>query len=238
MNLEELGFPPIDTVLRIVRDALAEDIGGGDVTSYNFIPPDAAAQGHFLAKETFVLCGMPVAEMVFHELDHNCEILTIAREGQVIEFGEKFATVRGNARAILAGERVALNFLQRLSGIATKTARYVKQLKGTAALVYDTRKTTPGLRVLEKYAVRVGGDRNHRMGLYDQVLVKDNHIAVLNTLGRNVFKELKEAKKLVKSEFTNQPDFRYRNYYEKLYKTFKESYKALLPIYEKLVEME
>ncbi len=183
----EAKFPPIDVVLGIVRDTLAEDMVGGDVTSYNFIPPDTASEGRFVAKEPFILCGMPVAEMVFHELGHNCEILTAANDGDRIEFGATFATIKGNAWAILAGERTALNFLQHMSAIATKTARYVKRLQGSAALIYDTRKTTPGLRVLEKYAVRVGGGRNHRMGLYDQVLLKDNHIAVLRSLGKDVF---------------------------------------------------
>jgi nicotinate-nucleotide pyrophosphorylase (carboxylating) len=188
-------FPPIDLVLEIVRTALVEDLGQDDITSLTFIPQEARAEGHFIAKQDFVLCGMPVAELVFRELDSECGLLASADDGDQIKKGAAFATVTGNARAILAAERTALNFLQRMSGIATLTREYVKKVKPTAALVYDTRKTTPGLRVLEKYAVRVGGGRNHRMGLYDQVLLKDNHIAVLNAEGIDVFNKMEEVDK-------------------------------------------
>lgn len=204
----ELG--PIDLVLGIVRDALAEDIGDGDITSETFIPEDAQAEGQLLAKQDFVLCGLPVAEMAFRELDHDCAIFAAATDGERIKSGVAFATVRGSARAILTAERTALNFLQRLSGIATLTAAYVEKVKGTGAQIYDTRKTTPGLRVLEKYAVRVGGGRNHRMGLYDQILLKDNHLALLNAAGTDAFKMMKELDRgglaQVEIEVTNIAD--------------------------------
>lgn len=186
----EVQFPPIDLVLGIVRSALAEDLGSGDVTGSTFIPMDAETEGHLVAKSSFVLCGLPVVELVFRELDHDCGLLAAAADGDEVKKGSAFATVTGNARAILAAERTALNFLQRMSGIATLTREFVKRVKPTAALVYDTRKTTPGLRLLEKYAVLVGGGRNHRMGLFDQILLKDNHLAVLSAAGKDVFKEI------------------------------------------------
>jgi nicotinate-nucleotide pyrophosphorylase (carboxylating) len=195
-------FPPIDQVLGIVRAALAEDLGSGDVTSNTFIPESAKAEGHLLAKSDFVLCGLPVAELVFRELDSECGLLATAADGDAIVKGAAFATVTGNARAVLAAERTALNLLQRLSGIATLVSEYVARVKPTAALVYDTRKTTPGLRVLEKYAVRVGGGRNHRMGLCDQILLKDNHLALLKAQGIDVFEIMKglEREKLPQVE--------------------------------------
>jgi nicotinate-nucleotide pyrophosphorylase (carboxylating) len=206
----EVEFPPIDQVLALVRKALAEDLGDGDITSDIFIPETARAEGHFVAKADFILCGLAVAELVFRELDHDCGLLATAIDGDHLKKGMTFATVTGNAREILAAERAALNFMQRLSGISTLTNEYVLRIKPTAALVYDTRKTSPGLRVLEKYAVRVGGGRNHRMGLYDQILVKDNHIAVLKAQGIEVFKlieNLDEEKLLqVEIEVTNTGD--------------------------------
>jgi len=195
-------FPPIDRILGIVRMAITEDVGSGDVTSSTFIPPGAKAEGHLLAKDDMVLCGLPVAELVFRELDHDCGLLATAADGDELKKGAAFATVTGNARAILAAERTALNFMQRMSGIATLTREFVRRLKPTAALVYDTRKTTPLLRELEKYAVRVGGGRNHRMGLYDQILIKDNHLAVLNDAGVDVFNTIEglDREKLPKIE--------------------------------------
>jgi len=189
----EVPFPPIDLVLGVVRIALAEDMGSGDVTSSTFIPHGVRAEGHLVAKDDFILCGLPVAELVFRELDHDCGLLATAADGDAIKKGAAFATVSGNARAILAAERTALNFLQRMCAITTLTNKYVAKVMPTAALVYDTRKTTPGMRILEKYAVMVGGGRNHRMGLYDQILVKDNHLAVLNAAGIDVFKEIEDA---------------------------------------------
>ena len=143
------------------------------------MPADSRGIGKFLAKEYLVLCGLDVAEAVFFHLDpDSSEIETTFSEGDEIEEGTTFATLKGYADVLLVGERTALNLMQRLSGIATLTRQYVKAVEGTGAVIVDTRKTTPGLRMLEKYAVTVGGGKNHRMGLDDGVLIKDNHIAL------------------------------------------------------------
>ena len=163
-------------VLDTVRHALAEDIGTGDMTTLLTVPEGAVAMGSLLAKQAGVVAGLPVAAQVFAQVDPALAIEFTAEEGQYVEAGETLMAVRGSARSILTAERVALNFLQRLSGIATKTARFVALVEGSKARIVDTRKTTPGLRALEKYAVRVGGGFNHRFGLYDAILIKDNHI--------------------------------------------------------------
>ena len=158
---------------------LAEDIGRGDITTASTVEPEVRGIGRFLAKEYLVICGMEVAEAVFLHLDGEiAEIDTTYNEGDEVEEGTVFATLKGYADVLLTGERVALNLLQRMSGVATLTRQYVKAVEGTQAVIVDTRKTTPGLRLLEKYAVTVGGGRNHRMGLDDGVLIKDNHIAL------------------------------------------------------------
>ncbi|PYS88504.1 MAG: carboxylating nicotinate-nucleotide diphosphorylase [Acidobacteria bacterium] len=158
---------------------LAEDIGRGDITTASTVEPEVRGIGRFLAKEYLVICGMEVAEAVFLHLDGEiAEIDTTYNEGDEVEEGTVFATLKGYADVLLTGERVALNLLQRMSGVATLTRQYVKAVEGTKAVIVDTRKTTPGLRLLEKYAVTVGGGRNHRMGLDDGVLIKDNHIAL------------------------------------------------------------
>src|SRR5258708_12019732 len=164
-------------VLASIGEFLAEDIGRGDITTTATVPADTRGVGKFLAKEYLVLCGLDVAEAVFFHLDPDgSEIETSFVEGDEIEEGTTFATLKGFADVLLVGERTALNLLAHLSGIATLTRRYVKAVEGTSAQIVDTRKTTPGLRVLEKYAVTVGGGHNHRMGLYDAVMIKDNHI--------------------------------------------------------------
>jgi len=163
-------------IIDIVRQALAEDIGTGDMTTLLTVPEGAVAMGSLLAKQAGVVAGLPVAAQVFAQVDPSLAIEFTAEEGQYVEAGETLMAVRGSARSILTAERVALNFLQRLSGIATKTARFVALVEGNKARIVDTRKTTPGLRALEKYAVRVGGGFNHRFGLYDAILIKDNHI--------------------------------------------------------------
>jgi nicotinate-nucleotide pyrophosphorylase (carboxylating) len=163
-------------IIDIVRRALAEDIGTGDMTTLLTVPESAVAMGSLLAKQAGVVAGLPVAAQVFAQVDPALAIEFTAEEGQYVEAGETLMAVRGSARSILTAERVALNFLQRLSGIATKTARFVALVEGNKARIVDTRKTTPGLRALEKYAVRVGGGFNHRFGLYDAILIKDNHI--------------------------------------------------------------
>ena len=165
-----------DTVERIVLAALAEDIGAGDVTTDATIPADAVGVADLLVKEAGVVCGVRVAETTFRALDADIHFEALASDGDVVEPPAIVARISGSERAILTGERVALNFLGRLSGIATLTRRYVDALEGTGTAVLDTRKTTPGLRELEKYAVACGGGRNHRFGLDDAVLVKDNHL--------------------------------------------------------------
>lgn len=162
-----------------IGDFLAEDIGRGDITTQACVSDDVSAIGRFLAKENLVVCGLTVAEAVFFHLDEESpEINASVNEGDAVEAGTVFATLNGFADVLLTGERVALNLLQRMSGVATLTRQYVKAVEGTGAAIVDTRKTTPGLRMLEKYAVTVGGGKNHRMGLDDGVLIKDNHIAL------------------------------------------------------------
>ena len=160
----------------LIQRALAEDIGTGDITTLSTIPVDKQTAAVLVAKEDGILCGLPVFTRVYALLDPQVTVEGLAEEGQRIQKGDRLARIEGPARGILTGERVALNFLQRLSAIATKTAWAVGQVEGTGVSITDTRKTTPGLRVLEKYAVRVGGGSNHRFNLADGVLIKDNHI--------------------------------------------------------------
>jgi len=166
-------------VLASIGEFLAEDIGRGDITTQACVAEDISGIGKFLAKENLVVCGIAVAEAVFLHLDEESpEIEAFANEGDEVAAGTIFATLKGYADVLLTGERVALNLMQRLSGIATLTRQYVQAIEGTNAQIVDTRKTTPGLRMLEKYAVTVGGGKNHRFGLDDGVLIKDNHIAL------------------------------------------------------------
>jgi len=164
----------------VVREAAAravgEDVGPMDVTS-RLIPADRTGTAVLLTREPCVLAGLDVAEAVFREVDGNLKWKALAKEGDRLKAGQAVAEVEGSARSVLSGERCALNFLQRLSGVATRTAEFVQAVKGTRAKILDTRKTTPGLRALEKHAVRCGGGVNHRMGLYDAVLLKENHLA-------------------------------------------------------------
>ena len=166
-------------ILGDIGEFLREDIGRGDVTTQSTVSPDARGIGKFLAKEKLVICGLEVAEAVFAHLDpESPELDATFNEGDEVEAGTIFATLKGYADVLLTGERVALNLMQRMSGVATLTRAYVKAIEGTGATIVDTRKTTPGLRMLEKYAVTVGGGKNHRFGLDDGVLIKDNHIAL------------------------------------------------------------
>jgi len=160
----------------IVKQALIEDIGHRDITTENLIPPDHRSQGVFYVKQEGVVAGIHVAERVFSLLDPDAEFTVLKDDGELVVEGEEIARVSGKTRALLTGERVALNFLQHMSGIATKTYDVVDRVRHFPVKVVDTRKTLPGLRILEKYAVRVGGGHNHRFGLYDGVLIKDNHI--------------------------------------------------------------
>jgi nicotinate-nucleotide pyrophosphorylase (carboxylating) len=161
---------------KLIGLALEEDIGPGDVTTNALIDPDRAATGIIFAKEPLILAGLHVAEQVFTNLDPGMSFDTTFQDGDRVENRDEILTVRGNCRAVLTGERTALNFLQRLSGISTLTRQYVDQVAGSKVRLTDTRKTTPGWRRLEKYAVKIGGADNHRFGLYDGVLIKDNHI--------------------------------------------------------------
>ncbi len=165
------------TIDPIISQALYEDLGCGDVTTLALVPPDLQAKGEFVAKEDFVLAGWPLVVRTFQTVSPEAVVESHCREGAEVSNGSVLGTVRGPAAGLLSAERVALNFLQRLSGIATLTRKFVKAVSGTHASILDTRKTTPGLRLLEKYAVRVGGGKNHRLGLFDGVLIKDNHIA-------------------------------------------------------------
>ncbi len=158
-----------------VRAALAEDVGSGDATTLAVVPEHLVTTALLQTREACVCAGLPVAEAVFRELDPEIRFEALVREGQKCRAGETLARVTGRARAILTGERTALNFIQRLSGIATMARRYVEAVGTHSARILDTRKTTPGLRLLEKYAVAAGGATNHRIGLFDRVMIKDNH---------------------------------------------------------------
>lgn len=179
------GFPYRDA-LKLVKLALREDVGPGDWTTLWTVPPDLRAEGAILAEEEGIICGLKVAEMAFREVEPGLSFLPRLGDGQRVRPGDLVAVVEGPARGMLTAERTALNFLGRLSGIATLTAKYVEAVRGTKAKVLDTRKTAPGWRALEKYAVRCGGGENHRMGLYDMVLIKDNHIALTGGIAEAV----------------------------------------------------
>lgn len=177
---------PADLVRRVVAQALAEDIGSGDLTSEAAIAADVTARAAFVAREGGVLAGLPVVSSVFAQLDERLQLRSLLDDGDHFAAGTTLAVINGPARALLNGERVALNLLQRMCGVATLTSRYVDAVTGSGARILDTRKTTPGLRALEKYAVRVGGGTNHRFGLYDGVMLKDNHLAVLAAQGLDI----------------------------------------------------
>jgi nicotinate-nucleotide pyrophosphorylase (carboxylating) len=188
------------TLKELLMLALEEDLGPGDVTSEATIHPESESVAVILAKQDLILAGLAVARSVFHYLDPNIQFTTIVKDGDVITAGTEIAKLSGNTRALLAGERVALNLLQHLSGIATLTTAYTEQVKGLKVELLDTRKTLPGLRQLEKYAVRVGGGKNHRFGLYDGVLIKDNHIKASGSITKAVERSRKSAHHLLKIE--------------------------------------
>ena len=183
MNASQLTQKQVDKVIDL---ALAEDISHGDVTSEALIPPDLSGRASLLVKEKGILAGIEVARRVFRHIDQSLEVEVLIKDGSTIRPGDIAGKVSGSVAGILKAERTALNFLQRLSGIASLTARYVAKTKGTDAKIYDTRKTTPGLRLLEKYAVRTGGGQNHRLHLGDAVLIKDNHINALRATGMSI----------------------------------------------------
>ena len=169
-----------DITRRLVKRALDEDIGSGDATSLALVPASAMAHAAIVARERLTVAGLTLAEMCFSEVDNTVKLKRMAEDGEPLEPGAIIIQLNGPAQSILSGERTALNFLQRLSGIATITACYKEAIEGTGAQLLDTRKTTPGWRALEKHAVACGGGKNHRMGLYDMVLIKDNHLAALH----------------------------------------------------------
>jgi len=166
----------------LILNALSEDVGTGDITTESTIPEDRVAHGKYRAKESGVLCGIGVAERVFALINPSIRFTAYKKDGDRIEKGEIIAEVVGKATDVLTGERVGLNLMQRMSGIATRTAEACAQVEGTGAKICDTRKTTPGLRVIEKYAVKVGGGTNHRFNLADGILIKDNHIVAAGSI--------------------------------------------------------
>jgi nicotinate-nucleotide pyrophosphorylase (carboxylating) len=189
--------PMID---RLIDLALEEDIGPGDVTTQALVPPELQGEAHIRAKADLVVAGLPVAARVFHKLDAELIFTAAVTDGQEVAPGTVLARLTGPVASILTGERVALNFLQRLSGIATFTRTMAAQVAGSHAVLVDTRKTTPGWRVLEKYAVRLGGGVNHRVGLYDGVLIKNNHLTAVGAIPEAVARARAGAHHLLKVE--------------------------------------
>ena len=179
----------------LVDHALAEDWAWGDVTTQALIPPEAESKATFIAKSPGVVAGIEVAHLVFARVDASLKFHALLHDGDKLERGTRIGAIEGKVGSILRGERVALNFLQRLSGIATETSRYVEAVRGTKARIVDTRKTTPGLRFLEKYAVRAGGGQNHRVHLGDGILIKDNHLAALRARGLDMKAAIDLARK-------------------------------------------
>lgn len=177
-----------EELVQLIKSWLQEDVGSGDITTRTTIPAGHESKGIIHAKEAGVICGLPVAELVFEVVDPTLVFTPLVQEGQNVSKGTIIAEVEGSTHAILTGERLALNLMQRLSGVASRTAAFVEVLDGLPTRLVDTRKTTPGHRMLEKYAVRVGGGANHRFGLYDAVMIKDNHIkgagGILQAVGR------------------------------------------------------
>lgn len=202
MSVAELGLRlPQMLVEKAVAEALAEDLGeAGDITSVAIVAPSARASGAIAARKPGIVAGLQVAEAAFRTLDENVAFEVLVRDGERVEPGQQIAHVAGNARALLTAERVALNFLGHMSGIATLTGAYVEKTSGTRAKIIDTRKTTPGLRALEKLAVRAGGGTNHRFGLFDAILIKDNHIIAAGGIGPALNKAREHAGHMVKVE--------------------------------------
>ena len=192
----------IAKTLPIIKMAIEEDLGQGDMTSALLFKDDTIAKSNIISREEIVVCGMDVVREILKRYDEKLKLKVHVNDGESAYVGCRIATIEGPLRSMLSAERVMLNFLQRLSGIATTTRKFVRAIQGTKARIYDTRKTMPGWRILEKYAVRCGGGFNHRLGLYDAVLIKDNHLA---QLGRNFYPKLKkiveEARKIRGAKF-------------------------------------
>ena len=184
----------------LIRRALDEDIGTGDITTLSTVGEDKQIEGSFIAKEEGVICGLPLLKRLFELLDPSVHLECLVSEGDPVKKGDVIARISGPARSVLTGERVAPNFLQRLSGIATRTHAAVQQISGTKAVIVDTRKTTPGLRIIEKYAVRIGGGSNHRFNLADGILIKDNHISAAGGISQAISRARKMATHMLKIE--------------------------------------
>ncbi|HLE26024.1 MAG TPA: carboxylating nicotinate-nucleotide diphosphorylase [Thermodesulfobacteriota bacterium] len=194
LNLHEVN--------QILENALREDTGSGDITTNLLFPDDAECKAIILAKEEGMVAGLPIADMVFRKLDKDIVWSEEKKDGDKVESNQVLAEISGSQKAVLTGERVALNFLQRLSGIATFTSRFVKAIHGLPVKILDTRKTAPGLRILDKYAVRIGGGYNHRFGLYDGLLIKDNHIKLAGGITKavNILRERAVTRKRIEVE--------------------------------------
>jgi len=197
MNKSKLN---IDAIKSVVDYALKEDIGNGDITTNSLIPIDLQTKATMVAKSTGVIAGLAIAEYVFRTLDKDITWKTFVNDGDKVIKGDLILEISGSYRALLTGERVALNFLQRMSGIATMTAKYVEVLNDFKTKILDTRKTVPGLRLLDKYAVMTGGGTNHRIGLYDMVLIKDNHIKIAGGITKAVLQVKKNLPNGIKIE--------------------------------------
>jgi len=191
VNKLQLSEEQVDNIIDL---ALAEDVSHGDVTSEALIPPELQGKASILAKAKGIVAGGEIAKRVFLKVDPSLKVEVLIKDGTRVKPGDTIATISGTVVSILKAERVALNFLQRLSGIATHTAQYVAETRGVDVIITDTRKTTPGLRLLEKYAVRVGGGQNHRFHLGDGILIKDNHLAALRALGMSLRDIIAKAK--------------------------------------------
>ncbi len=187
-------------IKQIIKDALAEDIGTGDITTQATVSPELKGRAQAIAKDDFVVAGLDVFEQTFKCLDKNIKVIKFIKDGRRASSGDVIAEVGGSLSNILQAERVALNLFQRMCGIATLTAKYVEAVNGTKVKILDTRKTVPGLRVLDKMAVRLGGGTNHRIGLYDGVLIKDNHIEAAGGITAAVAAQRKHLKRRMKIE--------------------------------------
>lgn len=192
----------------VIKTALEEDIKDGDITTLATIPDEVFAEGKFLIKENGILAGIEIAELVFNTVDEKIDFKKLMDDGSRISEGDIAAIVSGKASSLLTAERTALNFLQRMSGIATSTKSYVDKISHTRAKILDTRKTVPGLRMLDKFAVKIGGGKNHRIGLFDMFLIKDNHIAVAGSITKAVqscvdYKSIKNLNYKIEVEVKN-----------------------------------
>lgn len=179
--MKESGFN-VQEVELIINHAFQEDIGNGDITTNNIVPENTLATASMTAKADGIVAGLDIAEMVFRKLDENLVWNPKNKDGDHVVKGDVILEIKGTFRALLTGERLALNLMQRMSGIATETSKYVAEAKGTKVKILDTRKTVPGLRTFDKYAVKMGGGTNHRIGLYDMVMIKDNHIKIAGSI--------------------------------------------------------